>query len=80
LRTCEGSRSRSASSAPRHEEVVDDEDEVRGDARHLAHRGAHVLEVVRGDAAGDDVEAPSANGSCSAGATTSGCMPGADRG
>jgi hypothetical protein len=37
-------------------QVVLDDDQVLRDARHLAHRGANVLEVVRRDAARDDVE------------------------
>ena len=39
-----------------HEEVVGHEDAVTGDAGHLAHRGAHVLEVVCGYTTGDHVE------------------------
>ena len=40
-----------------HERVVADHDPVLGDARHLLHRGDHVGEVVRGEAARDGVEA-----------------------
>jgi hypothetical protein len=36
--------------------LVDDEHAVARDPRHLEHARAHVGEVVRADAAGDDVE------------------------
>ena len=39
------------------ERVVADHDAVTRNARHLAHRRQHIREMVRGDTAGDSVEA-----------------------